>query len=45
MGFEALEIANKIYESGKIQYSHPNFIAKSFIGHVTNFKINCPQGK
>jgi hypothetical protein len=26
-GFEALEIANKIYESGKIQYSHPNFIA------------------
>ncbi len=28
-GFEALEIANKIYESGKIQYSHPNFIAKT----------------
>ena len=27
-GFEALEIANQIYESGKIQYSHPNFIAK-----------------
>lgn len=26
-GFEALEIANQIYESGKIQYSHPNFIA------------------
>jgi len=26
-GFEALEIANKIYESGKIEYSHPNFIA------------------
>ncbi|UCS91675.1 hypothetical protein KZP23_13045 [Echinicola marina] len=26
-GFEALEIANEIYESGKIQYSHPNFIA------------------
>jgi len=27
-GFEALEIANQIYESGKVQYSHPNFIAK-----------------
>lgn len=27
-GFEALDIANKIYESGKVQYSHPNFIAK-----------------
>ncbi len=26
-GFEALEIANEIYESGKIHYSHPNFIA------------------
>jgi hypothetical protein len=26
-GFEALEIANRIYESGKIEYSHPNFIA------------------
>ena len=25
-GFEALEIANEIYESGKIHYSHPNFI-------------------
>lgn len=27
-GFEALEIANQIYESGKVQYSHPNFISK-----------------
>lgn len=27
-GFEALEIANQIYESGKVQYSHPNFIAR-----------------
>ena len=27
-GFEALDIANQIYESGKVQYSHPNFIAK-----------------
>jgi len=27
-GFEALEIANQIYESGKVEYSHPNFIAK-----------------
>lgn len=27
-GFEALEIANQIYESGKVQYSQPNFIAK-----------------
>lgn len=26
-GFEALEIANQIYESGKVEYSHPNFIA------------------
>ncbi len=26
-GFEALEIANQIYESEKSQYSHPNFIA------------------
>jgi hypothetical protein len=26
-GFEALDIANKIYESGKVDYSHPNFIA------------------
>lgn len=26
-GFEALEIANKIYENGKVEYSHPNFIA------------------
>ena len=31
-GFEALEIANEIYESGKAQYSHPNFIA-----HMTLF--------
>ena len=27
-GFEALEIANQIFESGKVHYSHPNFIAK-----------------
>ena len=27
-GFEALEIANQIYESGIVEYSHPNFIAK-----------------
>jgi hypothetical protein len=27
-GFEALEIANQIFESGKVEYSHPNFIAK-----------------
>lgn len=27
-GFEALEISNQIYESGKVKYSHPNFIAK-----------------
>lgn len=27
-GFESLEIANQIYESGKVEYSHPNFIAK-----------------
>ena len=27
-GFEALEIANQFYESGKVHYSHPNFIAK-----------------
>ena len=26
-GFEALDIANRIFESGKIEYSHPNFIA------------------
>ncbi|WP_186758567.1 hypothetical protein [Echinicola salinicaeni] len=26
-GFEALEIANEIYETGKVDYSHPNFIA------------------
>jgi hypothetical protein len=27
-GFEALEIANKIFESGKVQYAHPNSIMK-----------------
>ena len=27
-GFEALEIANQFFESGKVHYSHPNFIAK-----------------
>lgn len=27
-GFEALEISNQIYESGKVQYAHPNFIVK-----------------
>ena len=27
-GFEALEIANQIYESGKVEYSHPNFMMK-----------------
>ena len=27
-GFESLEIANQIYESGKVEYSHPNFIVK-----------------
>jgi hypothetical protein len=27
-GFEALEIANQIYEGGSVQYAHPNFIAK-----------------
>ncbi len=27
-GFESLEISNQIYESGKVTYSHPNFIAK-----------------
>jgi len=27
-GFEALEIANQIYETGEVVYSHPNFIAK-----------------
>ncbi len=26
-GFEALEIANIIYESGKVEYSHPNFMS------------------
>ena len=26
-GFESLEIANELYESGKVLYSHPNFIA------------------
>lgn len=30
-GFEALEIANQIYESGKAQYSHPNFIAQTVL--------------
>ena len=27
-GFESLEIANRIYESGKAQYAHPNFIVE-----------------
>lgn len=27
-GFEALGIANQIYEHGKVRYSHPNFIAR-----------------
>ena len=27
-GFESLEIAQQIYESGKAEYSHPNFIVK-----------------
>jgi len=27
-GFEALEISNKIYESGKVQYAQPNCIVK-----------------
>ena len=27
-GFEALNIANQIYESGYVEFSHPNFIAK-----------------
>jgi hypothetical protein len=27
-GFESLEIAKHIYESGKVEYSQPNFIAK-----------------
>lgn len=27
-GFEALEIANLIYESGKVEYSHPNYISQ-----------------
>ncbi len=27
-GFEALEIANQIYESGKVEYAHPNCIVK-----------------
>jgi len=26
-GFEGFEISNTIYESGKVKYSHPNFIA------------------
>jgi hypothetical protein len=30
-GFEALEIANQIFESGKVHYSHPNFIAKTVL--------------
>ena len=26
-GFESLEIANELYESDIVEYSHPNFIA------------------
>jgi hypothetical protein len=27
-GFESIEIAQQIYESGQAEYSHPNFIVK-----------------